>query len=42
MIELPEGQWKNVLTGDVVIGGRVRLQTLMHRFPVALLTKESD
>jgi (1->4)-alpha-D-glucan 1-alpha-D-glucosylmutase len=42
MVELPPGQWKNVLTGDIATGGRVRLQTLMHRFPVALLTRESD
>jgi hypothetical protein len=26
----------------VVNGGRLRVQALLHRFPVALLTKESD
>jgi (1->4)-alpha-D-glucan 1-alpha-D-glucosylmutase len=41
-VELPHGRWKNVLTGDSVTGGRWRLQALLNRFPVALLTKESD
>jgi (1->4)-alpha-D-glucan 1-alpha-D-glucosylmutase len=40
-LELPGGEWRNVLTGDVVSGGRLRVQALLHRFPVALLTKES-
>lgn len=40
--ELPAGKWKNVLTNDVVNGGRVRAQSLLLRFPVALLTKESE
>jgi (1->4)-alpha-D-glucan 1-alpha-D-glucosylmutase len=41
-LELPGGEWRNVLTGDVVSGGRLRVQALLQRFPVALLTKESD
>jgi (1->4)-alpha-D-glucan 1-alpha-D-glucosylmutase len=41
-LDLPGGQWRNVLTGDMVNGGRVRVQALLHRFPVALLTKELD
>jgi (1->4)-alpha-D-glucan 1-alpha-D-glucosylmutase len=41
-IELPPGPWRNRLTGDMVDGGRTRVQSLMQRFPVALLTKESD
>ena len=40
-IELPEGQWRNILTGDAVAGGRVRVQALLRRFPVALLVKDS-
>jgi (1->4)-alpha-D-glucan 1-alpha-D-glucosylmutase len=39
-VELPQGPWKNILTGDVVAGGRLRLQGLLQRFPVALLTRE--
>lgn len=41
-IELPAGQWLNAFTGDMVDGGRLRVQALVRRFPVALLTKESD
>ena len=41
-VELPPGQWKNVLTGDAVTGGRLRVQMLLQRFPVALLTREAE
>jgi len=41
-LELPQGNWKNVLTGDVVKGGRLRVQALLQRFPVALLMKEAE
>jgi len=41
-LDLPQGQWKNRLTGDMVTGGRQSVQTLLDRFPVALLTKESE
>ncbi len=39
IVNLPEGLWKNRLTGDTVQGGRVRVQSLLQRFPVALLTR---
>lgn len=39
-VELPVARWKNVLTGDVLSGGRVAVQTVLRRFPVALLIKE--
>jgi len=41
-IDLPRGLWKNRLTGDAVKGGRQKVQTLLERFPVALLTKEAE
>jgi (1->4)-alpha-D-glucan 1-alpha-D-glucosylmutase len=41
-VELPSGQWKNILTGELPNGGRLRVQTLLQRFPVALLTREGD
>lgn len=41
-IELPAGQWRNVFTGDRIEGGRMRVQAILNRFPVALLTRESD
>jgi (1->4)-alpha-D-glucan 1-alpha-D-glucosylmutase len=39
-IDLPQGKWKNRLTGESVHGGQRKVQTLLERFPVALLTKE--
>ena len=41
-VELPEGRWRNLLTGDAIQGGRTLVQTLLLRFPVALLTKEAE
>ncbi|HEY1986386.1 MAG TPA: malto-oligosyltrehalose synthase [Terracidiphilus sp.] len=42
VIELPQGTWKNLLTSETLQGGRVRIQALLQRFPVALLEKESE
>jgi (1->4)-alpha-D-glucan 1-alpha-D-glucosylmutase len=36
-VELPEGRWHDVLTGDTHHGGRIPLDDLLARFPVALL-----
>jgi (1->4)-alpha-D-glucan 1-alpha-D-glucosylmutase len=41
-VELPAERWTNVLTSEVVKGGRVRIQSLFERFPVALLRKEEN
>ena len=41
-LQLPQGDWRNRLTGDPVQGGQQRVQTLLERFPVALLTKETE
>ncbi len=41
IIELPPGEWKNNLTGETLSGGRLRVQTILQRFPVALLTRGS-
>ncbi len=41
-IELPQNRWRNVLTGEVVNGGRQRIQTLLNKFPVALLVAEAE
>jgi (1->4)-alpha-D-glucan 1-alpha-D-glucosylmutase len=40
-VELPAGLWKNLLTRETIAGGRIRVQTLMLQFPVALLVRES-
>jgi (1->4)-alpha-D-glucan 1-alpha-D-glucosylmutase len=37
-IELPEGEWRNVFTGDVFQGGSTDFGMLTTRFPVCLLT----
>jgi (1->4)-alpha-D-glucan 1-alpha-D-glucosylmutase len=39
-IELPEGQWRNTLTGDTFNGGALALADALRRFPVALLVKQ--
>ncbi len=39
---LPPGRWTNILTGDEFDGGQLRAQTLLERFPVALLVKRVD
>jgi len=41
-VELPAARWKNLLTGELISGGRVAMHTLLRRFPVALLTKEEN
>jgi len=41
-VDLPTGRWKNILTGDEITGGRQRVQPLLQRFPVALLTMETE
>jgi (1->4)-alpha-D-glucan 1-alpha-D-glucosylmutase len=41
-MDLPQGVWRNLLTGDAVEGGRVRVQVLLQRFPVALLERISE
>ncbi len=38
-LALAPGRWRNVLTGDVVDGGRVSLADVLARFPVALLAR---
>jgi (1->4)-alpha-D-glucan 1-alpha-D-glucosylmutase len=40
-VEVPEGRWRNRLTGVEVEGGRVLVGELLKAFPVALLTRES-
>jgi (1->4)-alpha-D-glucan 1-alpha-D-glucosylmutase len=44
-VEVPEGRWHNVMTKETLAtrsGGRMRLRTILERFPVALLVKEGD
>ena len=39
-VELPQGKWFNRLTRETVMGGYIRVQALLQRFPVALLTQD--
>lgn len=39
-VELPDGPWVDVLTGDPVGGGTVSVADLLRRFPVAILGRE--
>jgi (1->4)-alpha-D-glucan 1-alpha-D-glucosylmutase len=41
-VSLPQGRWKNVLTDEEWNGGLMRIQTLLQRFPVALLAKQAE
>ena len=41
-VALPEGRWRNRLTGAVVDGGRVAVKSLLRDFPVALLVREDE
>ncbi len=41
-IDLPQGRWRDRLSGETVAGGTVMLADLLRGFPLALLTKEED
>ncbi len=41
-VQIPEGTWNNLLTGESFAGGRLRAQNLFARFPVALLTRNGE
>jgi (1->4)-alpha-D-glucan 1-alpha-D-glucosylmutase len=41
-IDIPRGEWRSLLTEEPIEGGRLRLQALLARFPVALLERISE
>jgi len=41
-LALPEGRWKNRLTGEKIDGRSIEVEKLLRPFPVALLTRETD
>lgn len=41
-VELPEGTWNHLFTGESFEGGSLRAQNLLKRFPVALLTRNGE
>jgi (1->4)-alpha-D-glucan 1-alpha-D-glucosylmutase len=36
-VMLPEGEWRNLLSGQTVQGGKVAVEALLRDFPTALL-----
>ena len=38
-VDLPEGEWDHLFTGEKFEGGVLKVQSLLRQFPVALLTK---
>ena len=41
-VEIPEGNWNHLLTGEGFEGGLLRAQNLLKRFPVALLVRNGE
>jgi len=41
-LTLPQGNWLNELTGDLYPGGKLLMQDIFKRFPVALLSRKAD
>jgi (1->4)-alpha-D-glucan 1-alpha-D-glucosylmutase len=41
VLEIPEGRWKNQLTGETIDGGKVSISAFFTQFPIALLTRET-
>jgi (1->4)-alpha-D-glucan 1-alpha-D-glucosylmutase len=41
VLEIPAGKWKNQFTGETFDGGKLDMTSLLARFPVALLIRES-
>ncbi len=39
-IEMPEGEWRNELTGEELLEGPASLAGMLRKFPVALLTRK--
>jgi len=40
-VDLPDGGWVDVLTGEKADGGRASVAALLRRFPVAVLGREA-
>ncbi len=38
-VQLPKGDWRNVLSGEQIAGGKIHLADLLRKFPVALLVR---
>ncbi len=41
-LEIPRGDWRNAFTGERLRGGETAVSSLLARFPVCLLVRETD
>lgn len=41
-VQIPEGTWNHLFTGESFAGGSLRAQNLFRRFPVALLARNGE
>ena len=41
-VQLPRGNWNHLLTGENFGGGSLRMQSLLQKFPVALLVRSEE
>ena len=41
-VEIPEGNWNQLLTGESFEGSSLRAQNILKRFPVALLVRNGE
>jgi (1->4)-alpha-D-glucan 1-alpha-D-glucosylmutase len=42
VVTIPQGNWRNLLTGERIEGGETMIEQLLREFPVALLTREEN
>jgi (1->4)-alpha-D-glucan 1-alpha-D-glucosylmutase len=42
IVQLPEGRWRNWLTGTLLRAGQIAMEALLKEFPVALLVREVE
>jgi (1->4)-alpha-D-glucan 1-alpha-D-glucosylmutase len=40
-LEIPAGNWRNILTAEKFKGGKIMLSAIVQKFPVAILVKEN-
>ena len=38
-VQIPQGDWLNILSGEILTGGSHALSSMLRRFPVALIAR---
>jgi len=41
-VVIPTGTWKNIFTDEITEGGRIHVEALFEKFPVAFLTRKAE